>query len=69
VPVRAPVGFEALAGELAREGILVGPGLAGAAPWLGPRHGLVAVTEVHSKRHIDLLASKIGEVLGRVQAG
>ena len=67
--VAAPAGFRVVQERLAEKGILVGPPVEGATPWLGPGHGLVAVTEMHSRRHIDALAEAVGEVLEGVQAG
>jgi len=63
IPVRAPTPFTTLQDRLAARGLLVGPGLGGALPWLGPGSGIVAVTELHSKRHIDMLADAVGEIL------
>jgi len=65
IPVRAPTPFQELQAALAGRGLLVGPSLWDALPWLGRGAGIVAVTELHSKRHIDGLAEAVGEELSR----
>ncbi len=59
-----PYTFEDLANILSREGLLIGPSLSGLTPWLYKDAGIIAVTEAHSKEHIDKLASAIREALG-----
>ncbi|MCE4624378.1 MAG: aminomethyl-transferring glycine dehydrogenase subunit GcvPA [Desulfurococcales archaeon] len=66
-PFRAPTGdFEGLAEALRRRKLYIGPPLHEAsAEWLDRSWGLIAVTEAHRKRHIDLLVDAIGEALRR----
>jgi len=64
IPVGAPVGFERLQDALAGRGLLVGPPLGRALPWMGEGAGIVAVTEMHTRDHIDRLAVEVERVLG-----
>ncbi len=69
IPVASPIPFQDLAARLREHGILAGPPLEGVTGWLDSKTGLVAVTELHRKRHIDMLAEKVRGVLEDVQAG
>ena len=55
------------AGEVQRrlreQGVLAGVPLDGVAPWLGPGDMLLTVTELHEKRHVDMLSEAMARAL------
>ncbi len=62
--VRLPRPASEVRERLRRRGILAGVPLEGVAPWLGAGDMLLTVTELHEKRHVDMLADALAEALG-----
>ncbi len=65
VLIRVPCKFSYLQDALAREKILVGPGAEDLqAGWAGQEYGVISVTEIHKKMHIDFLLEELEKMIG-----